>query len=111
MRRMQEEIHQTYQLRPVLAPYNTLFYLLQKHGLMSLADKFMKARAPDDDYDYDDNDSVMMYDEYDEHGKYNSSVTMPHIRPGRKFLAGPGCKPVILKQCGDCKKIKEGIKT
>jgi hypothetical protein len=32
-----------------------------------------------------------------------------HPCPGRKFLVGPGCKPVLLQECGCCKWIKEGI--
>jgi hypothetical protein len=115
MKRMKEEILQTYyERRPVLAPYNTLFNLLEKHDLGRLADQFMKARESELDGDDDcDGDSVMMYDEWDETGENICSTTvMPHLRPGRNFLPGSGCKPILLKKCDrDCQKIKENVKT
>jgi hypothetical protein len=110
MNRIGREIRRTYQMRPDLAPYNILFDLLKKHSLWRLAYKFINAREPDL-YGDDDDKRVMMYDEFDENGDYIDSTAMSHLRPGRQFLAFPGCKPLILKQCGDCKKFKEGIKT
>jgi hypothetical protein len=91
MKRMQEEIHQTYKpWCPVLAPYNTLFYLLRKYGLGRLANQFIKAQEPEVDGD-DENaivndENVMELDEYDANGEYNYYTYMPHLRPGRKFL-------------------------
>jgi hypothetical protein len=46
MKRMQEEIQQTYQTPSDLAPYSTLFCLLEKHNLGRLAYQFMNAREP-----------------------------------------------------------------
>jgi hypothetical protein len=109
MKRMQEEIHQTYGgTHPdgLLAPYGTLFSLLEKHRLQRLADQFMKAR--DREWHRHDED-VMELKVYDENGNHKYSTAMLHLRPGRKFLAGPGCKPILLNQCACCKNIKEGI--
>jgi hypothetical protein len=46
MKRVQEEIHQTYyRTRPdLLAPYRTLYCLLKKHRLGRLANQFMLTR-------------------------------------------------------------------
>jgi hypothetical protein len=98
MIRMQEEIYQTYQMRPVRAPYNTLFDLLEKHGLGRLARMFATARTLDLPRPPELNaGDVMMYDEWDENGVYNYSTAIYHLRPGRTFFAGPGCKPILLK--------------
>jgi hypothetical protein len=88
MKRVQEEIYRT---RPDLAPYGTLFSLLRKHRLGRLAYNFMNAGEPE----------LPRHDE--------NVMTMSHLRPGRKFLAGPECKPILLNQCGCCKKFKQGI--
>jgi hypothetical protein len=94
---MQEEIQQTYPTRPDLAPYGTLFCLLWKHHLGRLADQF--------DRDDDDYENAMDIKEYDENGNHKYTA-MPYLRPGRKFLAGPRCKPILLNQCTCCEKVR-----
>jgi hypothetical protein len=99
MKSVQKEIHQTYGTRPDLAPHCTLFCLLEEHDLGRLAKKFMEPRHEE-------------WDEHDEHvfgGNHEYFTYIPHLRPGRKLLAGPGCKPILLNQCWRCKKIKDGI--
>jgi hypothetical protein len=99
MKSVQKEIHQTYGTRPDLAPHRTLFCLLEEHDLGRLAKKFMEPRHEE-------------WDEHDEHvfgGNHEYFTYIPHLRPGRKLLAGPGCKPILLNQCACCKNIKEGI--
>jgi hypothetical protein len=101
MKRVREEIHQIYyRTCPDLAPHHTLFCLLEKHRLGRAANQFMKPRK--EDWDGIDDDVFGNNHEY--------STYIPHLRPGRKFLAGPGsCMPLLLSQCWRCKKIKEGI--
>jgi hypothetical protein len=109
MKRMQEEIHESYGTYPDLAPYRTLFSLLRKHHLGRLADQFVVAREPEFHRDDEDFENVMELHEYDENGNYKFSTSMSHLRAGRKFLAGPGGKPIVLNECGCCRKVKEGI--
>jgi hypothetical protein len=112
MNRMQEEIQQTYPMRPDLAPYRTLFSLLRKHHLGRLVDQFVEAREPELHRHDADFESVMLLHQYDENRNYIYSTAMPHLRPGRKFLAGPpGCKPILFNQCGCCNQFKEDIRT
>lgn len=112
MKRTQEEIQQTYPMRPDLAPFRTLFSLLRKHNLERLADQFMKAREPELHHHNADFENVMLLHKYDENRDYIYSTAMPHLRPGRKVLAGPPkCKPILLNQCVCCNSIKEDIRT